>query len=357
MTFVKVVMALFARNATSGLTEPVNKTNDSRHAAHVEAGLGQIYDAGNSGAFSSTDFTTRNVTTTTAIGTTLLQSAALFLATDVGSRVTGTGIPAGAVVVRFVDTSNVYFQTPGSVANPQGEAATASGSVSLAYRKGFAGTFTQTLDLGYIRQQLVLGTNAVVALGGSLTFHGSDDGINNTVVVVKSITDLRTVKHQNLKNVWGYFKVTFSPDRTLTGGELVFLRTQHTRQDDGAFAVQLTDRQEKSNLLLPQTAAYLKGFDSLGNDVDVLVDDFGALVTGSGSEFERLLQRKPRVGEQMKLDVEPANTDFYIAFCPTGAADSATTHNILRIYLSATKNPTQIRFRTGLAWSARSVGW
>lgn len=35
MTFLKMVLALFARNTTTGVTEPVDKTNDGRHALHV----------------------------------------------------------------------------------------------------------------------------------------------------------------------------------------------------------------------------------------------------------------------------------------------------------------------------------
>lgn len=36
MTFLKMVLALFARNSSTGTTEPVDKTNDARHALHVE---------------------------------------------------------------------------------------------------------------------------------------------------------------------------------------------------------------------------------------------------------------------------------------------------------------------------------
>ncbi len=231
--------------------------------------MGQVLDENNTATLVTANFPTHTAAVTTTINSTLLTSAALFAASDIGGSVTGTGIPAGAVIVRFVDASNVYFQTPGTYAFPNGVAATGSGAITATIRRGFSGAFTLTRDHGFVRQLLILGSNAVNVLGGHLTFYGSEDGTSNTVVVVKKFDDIRSVDSQDLINAWGYFKVTFVSDRALTADELVFLSTTHRKQDDGPFAVQLTDAQEKQNLLLRQQLTYLAGFRSNGKSIDV----------------------------------------------------------------------------------------
>lgn len=105
------------------------------------------------------------------------------------------------------------------------------------------------------------------------------------------------------------------------------------------------------------TRSVLAGKAPSGQYVNVAVDATGALLTGSGSEFERLLQRRPIPGEQMKLDVEPTSANHYVAFCLDGAPDSDPNHSVIRIELSATRNPVSIRFRTGVQWDQRTLGW
>lgn len=231
--------------------------------------LQQTLDTGNSSTLAAANFPTHTATVTTTSGSTTLISAGLFSASDVGGSITGTGIPAGAVIVSFVDASTVRFQTPGTQLFPNGVAATASGSITATIRRGFNGTFLMTRDAGYVRQLVVLGSNAIDVLGGLFAFYGSEDGVNNTVVVVKSFTDLRSVDPQDLLNVWGYFKVSFVADRTPTADELIFVSTTQRRQDDGQFAVQLTDSQEKKNLLLRPSLSYLAGFRPNGRSTDI----------------------------------------------------------------------------------------
>lgn len=86
-------------------------------------------------------------------------------------------------------------------------------------------------------------------------------------------------------------------------------------------------------------------------------DPVNRLVVGSGSEFERILARKVEADEEMRLDTEPTNTDHYIAVAADGTATTSAVWSVIRIYLSATKNPTRIRFREAVAWDSRTAGW
>lgn len=90
---------------------------------------------------------------------------------------------------------------------------------------------------------------------------------------------------------------------------------------------------------------------------EVGTDGQGRMLVNQGSDFARLLNRSVENTEQLKLDVEPTNTDYYIGKCADGTADNVATHNVIRIYLSATKNPTAMRFRTALRWDQRTLGW
>jgi hypothetical protein len=90
---------------------------------------------------------------------------------------------------------------------------------------------------------------------------------------------------------------------------------------------------------------------------NVGTDASGRLLVNNGSEFARYLNRQIENSEELKLDIEPSNTDYYLGICPDGTPDASGVHNIVRIYLSATRNPTRIRFRQNLTWTGRALGW
>ncbi len=75
------------------------------------------------------------------------------------------------------------------------------------------------------------------------------------------------------------------------------------------------------------------------------------------SDFSKLLARQVSNTDELRLDVEPTNTDYYVGKNVDGVATSSTTWDVIRIYLSATKNPTRMRFRQGVAWDSRTSGW
>lgn len=267
------------------LTDP----NDPTQLQTVAAGaanvsLGQLLDPNNSPApLTTSSFPTRSLSVTTTSGSTSVIGT--FTAADVGGSIVAAGIPGSAVIVSQTGSAAV-FRTPGTPQAPNGQAASASGTVSATIRQGFLGTFTVTRAAGYVRQELVLGTDAVNKLGGLLAFYGSEDGVNATLSVVKRISDMRFVKQQDLLNVWGYFRCSFVPDRALVSGENVFLSVTHRRQDDGPFAVQLTDQQERQNLLLRPEQSYLAGFLMNGRSLDVGVSNDRALRTYASNMYQ-----------------------------------------------------------------------
>ncbi len=97
--------------------------------------------------------------------------------------------------------------------------------------------------------------------------------------------------------------------------------------------------------------------------------DATSLVIGTGSwaagttgaiglsDFGKLLQRVVSNTDELRLDVEPSNTDYYIGKNIDGVLTSSATWDVARIYLSATKNPTRMRFRQGVVWDNRATGW
>lgn len=104
-----------------------------------------------------------------------------------------------------------------------------------------------------------------------------------------------------------------------------------------------------------ENRAIIAGKSSVNQDFqDVGTDGKGRLLINSGSDFSRLLQRNVENNEKLKLDVEPTNTTHYIGTAITGTSESATNWAIIGIKLSATKNPTDIEFVQGVAWTDRT---
>lgn len=284
MSWLDVASQIFGLKADDATPDSIH-TDDS-HRVLASALMPQMLDAGNSATLATANFPTHTASVTTTLNSNTITSAALFSASDVGASITGTGIPSQAVIIAVASTSSATFQTPGTQLFPNGTAATASGTITATIRRGFSGTFLATRAAGYVRQLVILGSNAVNVLGGLFAFYGSEDGTNNTVVVVKPFGDLRSVDNQDLINAWGYFKISFVADRALTADELIFLSTTQRKQDDGQFAVQLTDSQEKQNLLLRQNMSFLSGFRPSGKSIDIGATGDRALRTFVGNAYQ-----------------------------------------------------------------------
>ncbi len=81
------------------------------------------------------------------------------------------------------------------------------------------------------------------------------------------------------------------------------------------------------------------------------------LYTSEESDFTKLLQRIVHDTDELRLDVEPTNTDYYVGVGADGLATNVAAWKVMRIYLSATKNPNRMRFRKNVAWDSRTAGW
>lgn len=158
----------------------------------------QVIDSGN--GFSLTNTTNRTFSATTTTGSFIVTSAALFSASDLGRAIEGTGIPANAIITSVNSTSSVTFKTPPTTGYPQGQPATASGSVTVTVRVGFAGTYVATRSAGVKRILTVLGASVSdgtafpTNLGGTFCFMFSEDGVTPTIIEVRAITDFTSVR-------------------------------------------------------------------------------------------------------------------------------------------------------------------
>jgi hypothetical protein len=141
--------------------------------------------------------TTRSFTVTTTNGSATVTSAALFLSTDVGSPISGTGIPSGAYISAFTSTSSVTISVN----------ATASGSPTAAIK-----------GAGYVFPGVFIGNYSVEALASfgtrySSVFLSSTTGFPNLNVVYDATIyttadDMSSVSvdgvHSNLLQDFGY---------------------------------------------------------------------------------------------------------------------------------------------------------
>lgn len=78
-------------------------------------------------------------------------------------------------------------------------------------------------------------------------------------------------------------------------------------------------------------------------------------LASQSSAFARLLKFEPSVGEELRAD--ETTTDRYHGSAPDGTAEATATWNVTRFYKDASDNIVRVRFRTGVAWSSRTVGW
>jgi hypothetical protein len=72
------------------------------------------------------------------------------------------------------------------------------------------------------------------------------------------------------------------------------------------------------------------------------------------SAFKRLLKFEPLPGEELRRD--EGQSDDYHGAAADGTATSAAAWRVVRLY-KAGGLITRVRYRTGVAWDARSTGW
>ena len=240
----------------------------------------QISDAGNSGALVGVT-TERSITVATISGSKVLTSAALFLASDVGSAVTGTGIPANAIIVTFTSTSSVTFKAaPQYPSNPD-PAATATGAPTATIRVGVVGTWRLTQARGVVRELTIVGSTVLSGLGGTFCFQYSEDGSTATVNEVRAISSFSTIRDFDLENVGLYYRIMIAPSRVLTAGETLFYTTKLLTQYGGDF-VRLADQQiERQNAAMGNTFSYLKGWTPAGLSQDFLMNSQGVMINAN----------------------------------------------------------------------------
>lgn len=93
------------------------------------------------------------------------------------------------------------------------------------------------------------------------------------------------------------------------------------------------------------------GIPQTGADWTILLQNLG------DGDFAKLLARRLLDSEEMRTDLEPTNTDLYLGKAPDSSLTSAAVWDVARVYLSATKNPTRIRYRANIIWDDRLLGW
>ena len=170
----------------------------------------------------------------------------------------------------------------------------------------FVGAWTSTRGAHVVRLLTVLASNVTSGLGGTFVFEFSEDGSTASISESRTIATFETVRDFDLINAGAYYRVKFTPSRALTGSEAVYITTMLRRQNDGAF-VRLAGQQiEEANAAMPQTFAYLKGFDPrTGKSRNIRPDETGALRTRDSGQI---------ISSSGSLFVESVRDDISISF-------------------------------------------
>lgn len=71
--------------------------------------------------------------------------------------------------------------------------------------------------------------------------------------------------------------------------------------------------------------------------------------------MRRCLKFEPVVGEEIRRD--ETVTDDYHGIAADGTATNATSWSVVRFYKDVTGKITRVRYRSGVAWDSRTVGW
>lgn len=208
---------------------------------------------------------------------------------------TGTNITAGSQIVSQ-GAPNIYENAWPIV---MGQKLDTNNSITVTSAQAspgnpWIGGWTQTRSVGFVRELILAASNVPSGLGGILTFEFSEDGINVTATNPRPIIDFAAPRDFDLLNTGEYFRIKFEPDRTMTGGESIFIRSTLRRQNDGGFARLLTQELEEQNASLVHNAAFIKAFDTYtGKSVNIRpttneslkVEDQSITITPSGSQF------------------------------------------------------------------------
>lgn len=80
-------------------------------------------------------------------------------------------------------------------------------------------------------------------------------------------------------------------------------------------------------------------------------------ITAALSNFGKLMQRVVSDSDELRTDLEPTNTDYYLGKAADGTPTTTPTWDVVRVYLSATRKPVRIRFRKNVAWDSKQSGW
>lgn len=263
-------------SAGSALPVSIGGTVPVSIAANVNVRAAQSVDASNSAAISGTT-SSRTASVTTTSGSRTITSAGLFSAADLGASISGTGIPANAIIIAVNSTSSVTFQAAPQFPTLPNPSATASGTITATIRAGYSGTFAATRSAGVVRLLTVLASTVTSGLGGTFCFEFSEDGTTSTISEVRSVTDFSSVRDFDLINAGAYYRVMFAPSRDLTSGEQIFVTTSQRTQNDGAF-VRLADQVvERTNAAMGMAFAFLKAFDDAGGSQNISADVVGSL--------------------------------------------------------------------------------
>lgn len=143
----------------------------------------------------------------------------------------------------------------------------------------YVGTWTPTRSLGIVRQLVVLASNVSSGLGGTFIFEYGEDGSTAAISESRVIGDFATVRDFDLINAGAYFRVKFTPSRTVTSLEHVYITTTNRTQNDGAFVRLANQEIEEANAAMGQTLSCIKAFNSTtGKSINVRANPTGNLL-------------------------------------------------------------------------------
>lgn len=150
-----------------------------------------------------------------------------------------------------------------------------------------------------------------------------------------------------------YFRIVIINDTGSTSNAWNY-RSLALLEEPGAVNISL-DQPVLPFFPAPITRTVVTGQAPSGLFQNVKTDGLGRSLVTSGSDFARLLARQVENTDELRLDVEPASSDFYIGKNVDGTATSDPSWDIIKISLSATRNPSRIQFVQDAVWDDRTT--
>lgn len=166
----------------------------------------------------------------------------------------------------------------------------------------FTGAWFATRNKG-IQENFTLLTAYTIATGlpisdltFTLTFQGSDDGVNPTVNVAAAIPafEANRLLHATdwLSNQWEYYRVIMTPSRALVAGEAIVVATRHSLQAGNKFLYPMNYKSVMDAQVATITRSVLVGFRQDGTAVNTRASSTSDanssttnIPTGSGNGF------------------------------------------------------------------------